>query len=127
MSHVMGRGILYGALAAGGTVNFAARSDLSTFLEDLALTRPTQLNFVPRIWDMLHQEYVSQSDRGASIEELRHSLLGGRFVSALTGSAPISPELKSWVEEFLDMHLLEGYGSTEAGAVFVDGVIRRPR
>ena len=135
MSHVMGRGVLYGTLAAGGTVNFAARSDLSTFLEDLALTRPTQLNFVPRIWDMLHQEYLSEVDRrgasdGAAEEQvmvdLRQSLLGGRFVSALTGSAPISPELLSWVEQFLDMHLLEGYGSTEAGAVFVDGMIRRP-
>jgi fatty acid CoA ligase FadD9 len=131
MSHVMGRGVLYGTLAAGGTVNFAARSDLSTFLEDLALTRPTQMNFVPRIWDMLYQEYVSEVDRRDGDEEqvtvdLRQSLLGGRFISALTGSAPISPELKSWVESFLDMHLLEGYGSTEAGAVFVDGVIRRP-
>jgi len=44
----------------------------------------------------------------------------------MTGSAPISPELKAWVEGFLDMHLIEGYGSTEAGAVFVDGHIRRP-
>ena len=126
MSHVMGRGVLYGTLAAGGTVNFAARSDLSTFLEDLALTRPTQMNFVPRIWDMLYQEYVSLSGRGATDDELRQSVLGGRYVMALTGSAPISPELKSWVESFLDMHLLEGYGSTEAGGVFVDGVIRRP-
>src|SRR6478735_3213164 len=124
MSHVMGRGILYSALASGGSVNFAARADLSTFLEDLALTRPTQMNFVPRIWDMLHQEYLSQIDGGATVDELRLSLLGGRFVTALTGSAPISPELKTWVEDFLDMHVLEGYGSTEAGAVFVDGVIR---
>ena len=126
MSHVMGRGILYGTLAAGGTVYFAARSDLSTFLDDLALARPTQLNFVPRIWDMLYQDYVSQVDRGSSTEELRQRLLGGRYVSALTGSAPISPELRAWVEDFLDMHLIEGYGSTEAGAVFVDGQIRRP-
>jgi len=126
MSHVMGRGVLYGTLASGGTVYFAARSDLSTFLEDLALARPTQMNFVPRIWDMLYQEYVSQTDRGASTEELRQSLLGGRFVTAMTGSAPISPELKVWVEDFLDMHLVEGYGSTEAGSVFVDGQIRRP-
>jgi len=127
MSHVMGRGILYGTIASGGTVYFAARSDLSTLLEDLSLVRPTQLNFVPRIWDMLYQEYVSRSDRdGASREELRRSLIGERYVSAITGSAPISPELKSWVEEFLDLHLVEGYGSTEAGAVFVDGVIRRP-
>ena len=128
----MGRGVLYGTLASGGTVYFAARSDLSTFLEDLALARPTQLNFVPRIWDMLYQEYVSQVDRPRRDADERRSgrpaqsLLGGRFVSALTGSAPISPELKAWVEDFLDMHLLEGYGSTEAGAVFVDGVIRRP-
>jgi fatty acid CoA ligase FadD9 len=137
MSHVMGRGVLYGSLASGGTVYFAARSDLSTFLEDLALTRPTQLNFVPRIWDMLYQEYVSEVDRRRVttkdeageqqvLVDLRQSLLGGRFVTAITGSAPISPELRAWVEAFLDMHLVEGYGSTEAGSVFVDGQIRRP-
>ncbi|MET0473707.1 MAG: carboxylic acid reductase, partial [Mycobacterium sp.] len=132
MSHVMGRGILYGTLASGGIVYFAARSDLSTFLDDLAMARPTQLNFVPRIWDMLYQEYVSEVDRRGGVDDdqvlvdLRQSLLGGRFVSAITGSAPISPELKTWVEKFLDMHLVEGYGSTEAGAVFVDGQIRRP-
>ncbi|MCW2556163.1 MAG: oxidoreductase [Mycobacterium sp.] len=135
MSHVMGRGVLYGALASGGTVYFAARSDLSTFLDDLAMARPTQLNYVPRIWDMLYQEYVSEVDRRGVVDaageeqvmaDLRQSLLGGRFVTAFTGSAPISPELKAWVEKFLDMHLGEGYGSTEAGAVFIDGQIRRP-
>jgi fatty acid CoA ligase FadD9 len=133
MSHVMGRGGLYATLAAGGTVYFAARSDLSTFLEDLAMTRPTQMNFVPRIWDMLHQEYESElAHRGADADEaqvlaeLRQRLLGDRYVTAMTGSAPIAPELKAWVEELLDMHLIEGYGSTEAGAVFVDGQIRRP-
>ncbi|MUL84343.1 MULTISPECIES: carboxylic acid reductase [unclassified Mycolicibacterium] len=132
MSHVMGRGILIGTLSSGGTAYFAARSDLSTFLDDLALIRPTQLSFVPRIWDMLFQEYQSRVDRaGAGSEdqvlaEVRESLLGGRFVSAMTGSAPISAEMRSWVERLLDMHLLEGYGSTEAGSVFVDGQIQRP-
>lgn len=47
MSHVMGRGILYGTLGNGGTAYFAARSDLSTLLEDLELVRPTEMNFVP--------------------------------------------------------------------------------
>ena len=60
MSHMMGRGMLYGTLGAGGTAYFAARSDLSTFLEDLALVRPTQLNFVPRIWDMIFAEVQSE-------------------------------------------------------------------
>ena len=109
MSHMMGRGILYGALGNGGTAYFAAKSDLSTFLEDLALVRPTQLSFVPRIWDMLFQEFQSELDRRAldgtdpalleaSVSDdvidrsLRQNLVGGRFVSAMTGSAPISAE-----------------------------------
>ncbi|MDT5095753.1 MAG: fatty acid CoA ligase FadD9 [Mycobacterium sp.] len=138
MSHVMGRGVLYSTLAAGGTAYFAAKSDLSTLLEDLALVRPTHLSFVPRIWDMLFQEFHSEVDRRTSdghdraaveaevIADQRQRLLGGRFVSAMTGSAPISDETKAFVESYLDLHLLEGYGSTEAGAVFVDGQVRRP-
>ena len=138
MSHMMGRGILYATLGAGGTAYFVARSDLSTFLEDLALVRPTQLSFVPRIWDMVFQEYQSEVDRRSAdgadrwaveadvLADLRQNLLGGRFVSAMTGSAPISPEMKAFVESLLDMHLTDGYGSTEAGAVFVDGQVQRP-
>ena len=138
MSHVMGRSVLHGTLGKGGTAYFSARSDLSTLLEDLALVRPTRLNFVPRIWEMLYQTVGSEVDRRLSdgadravlerhvMAEMRQGLLGGRFVEAMTGSAPTSPGLKSWVETFLDMHLVEGYGSTEAGMAFIDGTIRRP-
>ncbi len=138
MSHVMGRGILYGTLGHGGTAYFTARSDLSTLFEDLALVRPTELNFVPRIWEMLYSEFQSAVDRksvdGADRAALEaevmadqaQNLLGGRFVSAMTGSAPISPENKKFVESLLDIHLVEGYGSTEAGIVYIDGQVRRP-
>ena len=130
MSHVMGRGILYGTLGNGGTAYFAARSDLSTLLEDLELVRPTELNFVPRIWETLFAEYQRQVDRGVSaaeaMDDMRQYQLGGRFIFAMTGSAPTSPELKTWVEDLLDMHLLDGYGSTEAGMVLFDGVVQRP-
>ncbi|MEQ6323232.1 carboxylic acid reductase [Mycobacterium canetti] len=139
MSHVMGRQMLYGTLCKGGTAYFAANSDHSTLFEDMALVRPTELTFVPRIWDMVFSEFQSQvdrrwvdgSDRAALAEqvkaELRQGLLGGRFVTALTGSAPISHEMKSWVESLLqDIHLVEPYGSTEAGIVLIDGQIRRP-
>jgi fatty acid CoA ligase FadD9 len=138
MSHVMGRAILYGSLGAGGTSYFAAKSDLSTLLEDLALVRPTQFNFVPRIWEMLFEEFQSELDRRSSdstdraaleaevMAEQRQNLLGGRFVSAMTTSAPIAAELKAWVESFLDMHLVERYGSTEARVVFYDGQVQRP-
>ena len=62
ISHVMGRVILYSTLGVGGTAYFAARSDLSTLLDDLALVRPTKLDFVPRIWEMLFQEVQSEID-----------------------------------------------------------------
>jgi fatty acid CoA ligase FadD9 len=141
MSHVMGRGILYGTLGNGGTAYFAAKSDLSTLLEDLELVRPTELNFVPRIWETLFGEFQRQVDRRLSdpadpaerqaveaevLEEQRQYLLGGRFIFAMTGSAPTSPELKEWVESLLEMHLLDGYGSTEAGMVLFDGEVQRP-
>ncbi|WP_240274809.1 carboxylic acid reductase [Mycobacterium ulcerans] len=138
MSHVMGRQILYGTLCNGGTAYFVAKSDLSTLFEDLALVRPTELTFVPRVWDMVFDEFQSEVDRrlvdGAdrvALEaqvkaEIRNDVLGGRYTSALTGSAPISDEMKAWVEELLDMHLVEGYGSTEAGMILIDGAIRRP-
>ena len=138
MSHLMGRGVLYGTLGNGGTSYFAAKADLSTFLVDLALVRPTDLNFVPRIWEMLFDEFQSELDRrsviGADraalevqvIAEQRQNLLGGRFVTAGTGGAPISPGLKAFVEAYLDLHLVEGYASTEAGQVLYDGRVRRP-
>ncbi|AKS35179.1 carboxylic acid reductase [Mycolicibacterium goodii] len=138
MSHVMGRGILYGTLGHGGTAYFTARSDLSTLYEDLALVRPTELNFVPRVWDMLFGTFQSEVRRRAAEEgmhenleadvmaDLAQHLLGGRYILAMTGSAPISAENKAFVEQLLDLHLIEGYGSTEAGMVFVDGTVRRP-
>jgi fatty acid CoA ligase FadD9 len=138
ISHVMGRQILYSTLGVGGTAYFAARSDLSTLLEDLALVRPTKLDFVPRLWEMLFQEVQSEVDHrltdGGDREDIelqvmaeqRGKLIGGRHFSALTGSAPISPELFSWVEAFLDIPLTEVYGSTEDGIVIVNGQIQRP-
>jgi fatty acid CoA ligase FadD9 len=138
MSHGMGRAVLYWTLASGGTAYFAAKSDLSTLLEDLALVRPTQMNFVPRIWDMLFEEFHSEVDRrtadGAdraaveaeALAELRQNLLGGRFVSALTSSAPISDEMRAWVESLVDLTLMEGYGSTESGPVLINGHMQRP-
>ena len=66
MSHVMGRQVLYGTLGNGGTAYFVAKSDLSTLFEDLALVRPTELSFVPRIWDMLFEQFQSDVDRRVS-------------------------------------------------------------
>ncbi|MGV0627157.1 carboxylic acid reductase [Mycolicibacter minnesotensis] len=135
MSHIMGRSILYGTLGNGGTAYFTARSDLSTLLEDLALARPTELNFVPRIWEMLYQHFCREVDGlagdRATVEEqvmtqMRTDLLGGRCIYAMTGSAPISDDLRAWVDRLTEQHVHNGYGSTEAGMVLSDGQVQRP-
>nr|WP_026197257.1 carboxylic acid reductase [Sciscionella marina] len=138
MSHVVGRAALYGTLGTGGTAYFAATRDLSTFFEDLALVRPTRLDFVPRVWEMLYDEYrrevtarsVPGGDRAAVeaqvMAEQRQSLLGGRYVSASTGSAPMSAELRAWVESFSDLHLADTFGLTESVLVLIDGRVQRP-
>jgi fatty acid CoA ligase FadD9 len=119
MSHSMGRSEVYGTLGNGGTVYFAAKSDLSTLLDDLALVRPTQLSFVPRIWELLFREFQREVDRRSSegadraqleaavMAEQRQHHLGGRLVSVVTGSAPISAETKVFVESYLDLPLGE--------------------
>jgi len=87
---------------------------------------------------MVFGEFQSEVDRRSAdgadrwaveadvLADLRRNLLGGRFISAMTGSAPISADMKAFVESLLDIHLTDGYGSTEAGAVFVDGQVQRP-
>ncbi|WP_264992144.1 AMP-binding protein, partial [Mycobacterium montefiorense] len=49
MSHLIGYGYVILTLANGGTSYFAAKSDLSTLFEDLALVRPTSMSLVPRV------------------------------------------------------------------------------
>jgi fatty acid CoA ligase FadD9 len=138
MSHTGGRAMLYSTLGGGCTAYFPAKSDLSTILDDMSLVRPTQLNFVPRIWELLHREFVTRigraradADADSNLEEevladLRTNVLGGRYISALTGSAPISKELASWVERLLDAHLMDALGATESGSVIIDEKVQRP-
>ncbi|MCL2535388.1 MAG: thioester reductase domain-containing protein [Nocardiaceae bacterium] len=135
LSHVFGLGWLVTTLASGGTGYFAARSDMSTLFDDIALIRPTALNLVPRVCDMIFRRYRGELDRrhdgdAAAAEvksELREDVLGGRVLAALCGSAPLSGEMRDFVESTLDIPVADGYGSTEtSGGVMRNGTIMRP-
>ncbi|WP_432131871.1 carboxylic acid reductase [Streptomyces tendae] len=139
LSHMMGRAVLFGTLAKGGTAYFTASSDLSTFFEDLSLVRPTELVMVPRVCDLLLQRYHSQvaalartgGDRTQHEDrvkrELREQVLGGRLLWLACGSAPFTDEMTAFVESCAQVPLLNGYGSTEAGLVMYDGRLLHPR
>src|SRR5215813_3383568 len=71
LNHAAGRVVLARTLAAGGICYFTARSDLSTFFEDIALVRPTEMLAVPRVCDMFFQRYHSELERRVSAGEER--------------------------------------------------------
>ena len=154
MSHVNGRSWLVAGLASGGIGYFTARSDMSTLFEDIALARPTVLSLVPRICDMVFQRYQiererqaprsepqsaprdeaqsaprgeAQSAQLAARAEIRDRLLGGRILSALCGSAPLSQQMHTFMESILGTTITDCYGSTETGRpVVVNQQVRRP-
>lgn len=118
MSHVLGRVLQARPLARGGICYFPAHSDLSTLFDDFELARPTELVLVPRICDTLYQRHHGE-DPGTTF-------LGGRVLYAGSGSAPLSDEVNDWLAERLQLPMLDGFGSTEAGAIMVDGELMRP-
>ena len=118
----------------GGTCYFTAKSDLSTLFEDIRLVRPTFMAIVPRICEMVYQQYQIELERravGAANDEalqrelmleVRNTVLGGRLVSCAFGSAPLAPELRKFVEACLGFELDDNYGTTE-----ISGVVRKTR
>jgi fatty acid CoA ligase FadD9 len=133
MSHSYGRGSALAALAHGGTVNYTGASDMSTLLEDLAMVRPTLLTLVPRVAELLYQQYLRdagvtadpEAERAAK-ERLRDVVMGGRVLSVMCGSAPLPQETEDFLRSALECHFYIGYGGTEMGSVLVDGVVQRP-
>jgi fatty acid CoA ligase FadD9 len=127
MSHVNGRSWLVSGLASGGIGFFAGRSDLSTLFEDIALARPTVLSLVPRICEMVSQLCQIELERragegtadgqaeAAARAEIRDRHLGGRILSALCGSAPLSGQMRAFMEAVLGIQVTDCYGSTETG------------
>ncbi|MDT5138190.1 MAG: fatty acid CoA ligase FadD9 [Mycobacterium sp.] len=139
LNHLGGRIPLSTAFQAGGTSYFVPESDLSTLFEDWNLVRPTEMGLVPRVAEMLYQRYQSAVDRrvfqggqltadaeAESRAELRGQVLGGRIITSFSGTAPLSAEMKNFIESCLDVHVLDGYGLTEVGMVTKDGLMTKP-
>jgi fatty acid CoA ligase FadD9 len=137
MNHYGGRTVLATTLASGGTVYFSASADMSEVFTDLALVRPTMLQLVPRLCEMLFHRYqveisqrqadaADEGERRGILTDIRESVLGGRCVTAISGSAPLSQDMIDFMEALLDMHLIVGYGLTEAGALVMDTYVLRP-
>lgn len=141
LSHVGGRTVLTNVLGSGGTNYFSTGADMTQLLRDYATVRPTQMQLVPRVCELVYQRYqegLSQARRtsadptelaeaaAAVRRDLAENLLGGRILTATSGSAPLSPDIAAVIESVLDQHLIDTYGATETGPMTIDGHILNP-
>ncbi|MDR2188136.1 MAG: thioester reductase domain-containing protein [Azonexus sp.] len=138
MNHSFGRSGVYATLGSGGTCYFTAKSDLSELFEDIKLVRPTFMAIVPRICEMVYQQYQVELERRSpgvtDIEVLRHELLletrnqvlGGRMLAGSFGSAPLAPELRQFMEACFGFNMDENYGCTELSGITRNNRIVRP-
>ncbi|KLN67139.1 hypothetical protein ZX61_01010 [Vibrio sp. VPAP30] len=139
MSHVAGHSSLKNTFVRGGNCFFASESNLSSFFEDIVLARPTELSLVPRVCEMIYQKFVSELNRRRQTEslvskeieqalkhEFRTEVFGGQVNWISCGSAPLSEQMKSFMESLFDLELNIIYGSTEAGAIAVSGQLLSP-
>src|SRR6185437_15893335 len=130
LNHMAGRGSIIRSMTVGGVTTFVHAPDMSTLFEDIRLARPTSLFLVPRAANMIHQHFQTEVvRRGASEEqvmaEMRRSFLGDRLVYVVTGTAPTAPEVATFLERCFEIAIIDGYGSTEAGALTIENRIAR--
>lgn len=124
LAHVFERAAVEIATILGGCRLFFAES-LDTFVEDVKRARPTIFHSVPRLWLKFQQGVSKKMPEHKLRILLKIPILSGiikkkiltglgldqtRF--ALSGSAPIPPQLIEWYRA-LGLELLEGYAMTE--------------
>ncbi|MCA9797454.1 MAG: AMP-binding protein, partial [Candidatus Eremiobacteraeota bacterium] len=134
MYHMAGRITLYKSIMAGGLLYLTASPDMSELFQELALARPTHLLLVPRVSQMLFQEFQRRfleegrppvrlhSPLGRRVAgAMRQDLFGGRLCFVHTGAAPTAEDAAEFLRVGLGVHLTDVYGSTEMGPVAVNG------
>jgi long-chain acyl-CoA synthetase len=124
LAHVFERGAVEAlTLHLGAQIFFV--DTLETFVQDLKRARPTIFHSVPRLWLKFHQGVLEKLPEPKLKRLIGIPLLGRlikRFVLkglglehtriAISGSAPIPPDLIDWYRA-LGLELLEGYGMSE--------------
>ena len=124
LAHVFERAAVEMATILGGAKLFFADS-LETFVADIQRARPTIFHSVPRLW-LKFQQGVSAKMSDSTLSLLLKIPVVSTFIKkkiltglgleqtryALSGSAPIPPQLIEWYRA-LGLELLEGYAMTE--------------
>ncbi len=113
LAHAFGLLMMLWSVEIGAPVAYASGPD--RLLADLAELRPQFLPSVPRVFEKLYAA-VNPDGRLEVDEPLAarvRGMFGGRLRKALTGAAPIAPDILAFFWA-CGVPVLEGYGMTEA-------------
>jgi fatty acid CoA ligase FadD9 len=124
-----GRTMVWRTFAAGGRVGLA-RPDAG-LLEDIRAIRPTLLEAPPSVLNALYGEYrravtdpTVDRRRLAEVKRGLRDDLGGRLAFLATGGAASEAVVRQTMGDVLGLPVVDGYGTTETGAIATDGRIR---
>lgn len=109
LAHLLSRIVQLLALEYGATIAYFG-GDIREVITELAEVRPTHLPSVPKLFEKV---YAHVRDLPPSVVR---DAFGGRVRLAVTGSAPISPEILEFYAS-CGIPIFEGYGMTESTAL----------
>lgn len=124
LAHAGERTLVLGCcIQGGGTLYFGGSP--KDFLVDLRAARPTFFLGVPRIWEKLRQASIATFSAGklkAPDQSAKRQVLEWlgfeSLATAITGGAPMPPDLIDWYQA-LGLEVLEAYASSEIASAVV--------
>lgn len=145
LPHVFERMVQVVMMQVGARIGFYS-GDIREMPGDLAKLRPTIFGGVPRVWTRFYDKIgqatagswlktklmnMAMASKKAKVEKgiienntfwdkivfkKVQTLLGGRVNMAITGAAPINPDILNTLRAAFGSHIIEGYGQTECAA-----------
>ncbi len=130
-SYSSGRLTLYDVIGNGGRETLF-NGDMSTFFEQLRISRVSGFSAPPRIWNMLYAIYktklAGREEDPVAVKECGMgvvNLFGAECRNVSTGGAITSRAVFQWMQDVFKLgtcHVTEGYGITEVGTIAINGV-----
>lgn len=143
LAHIFERIVASALLFYGGRIGFY-QGDVTKLTEDMQVLKPTIMAAAPRVLNRIYQRIndnvssaggLSQKlfkmglkSKGKSISQHKNkgtfdfvfkrpkSVTGGSLRLVISGSAPLTPEVQSFVRSVLGCPVVQGYGLTETCA-----------
>jgi long-chain acyl-CoA synthetase len=115
LAHVFAQVVQLGAAAAGGVVAYCS-GGAAAIMSDCAEVRPTCLPAVPRIFEKVYAAVAAFGPPDEQVFGQVRAIFGGRLREAISGAAPIAPEILEFFHA-AGVPVHEGYGLSESAGV----------